>query len=299
MKVAFIGNEQEIDRVFSRERRSAIEARAEVFPGILSLDDPRIREVEAIFSTWGMPLLTSSQLDSMPLLKAVFYAAGAVGYFSKPLIERGIHVSSAWKANAVPVAEFTLSQILLSCKGYFANFREYRSHPDRGYSCGRGAGVYGETVALLGAGAIGTRLIELLKPFRLDVVVFDPFLTQERAEGIGVRKISIEIAFREAHVVSNHLLDVPETAGLIGEELLGSMRRGSTFINTGRGRTVRTGELVRVLTVGHPLWSLPNAFVSSHIAGSVGDEVLRLADYAVEEFDRFRNGKSLRYQVFA
>jgi phosphoglycerate dehydrogenase-like enzyme len=317
MKVAFMGNPHEISRVFARGRRATIEARADVFPGVLSPADEQIREVEAIFSTWGMPLLTESQLDRMPKLRAVFYAAGAVSDFAKPLVQRGIHVCSAWQANAIPVAEFTVSQILLSCKGYFTNVSEYSAHPERGHGCSRGAGVYGESVALLGAGAIGTKVIELLRPFRLDVMAFDPFLTQERAEGLGVRKVTLETAFDQAYVVSNHLLDVDETAGLIDLKLLGSMRPGAVFLNTGRGRTVVTDDLVQILSdrpditamldvtdpeplpPHHPLWSLKNVFISSHIAGSIGDEVLRLADFAIEEFDRFSHGKSLRYQVFA
>jgi phosphoglycerate dehydrogenase-like enzyme len=317
MKAAFIGNEKEISRVFARGRRSAIEKRAEVIPGVVGSNDPRLADVEVIFSTWGMPLLTKSELDAMPKLKAVFYAAGAVGHFSKPLVDRGIHVSSAWQANATPVSEFTVAQILLACKGYFRNLHEYASHPERGHSCGRGAGVFGETVALLGVGAIGSRVLELLRPFRLDVIVYDPFLTAERADGMGVRKVPLDTAFREAYVVSNHLLDVQETCGLITGELLGTMRPGATFINTGRGRTVVTDEMVQVLLERldltamldvtdpeplppeHMLWSLPNAFISSHIAGSIGDEVLRMADYAIEEFDRFRQGESLRYGVFA
>jgi len=312
MKAAFVGNADEIARVFARGRREAVEERADVLPGVVSPDDPRMAEVEAIFSTWGMPRLTPEQLQAMSSLRAVFYAAGAVEHFSRPLVERGILVSSAWQANAVPVAEFTVSQILLACKGYFANAREYRAS---GYRASRGPGAYGETIALLGAGAIGTQVIERLRAYRLEVAVFDPFLTLERAEELEVRKVSLETAFSEGYVVSNHLLDVPDTYGTVGKALLETMRPTATFINTGRGRTVVTDDLVAVLRTrpdltalldvtdpeplppGHPLWDLPNAFVSSHIAGSIGDEVLRLADCAIEEFDRYRRGEALRYQV--
>lgn len=316
MKVAFVGEEAQIGRVFGRGRREEVESRADVYPGVLSPDDPRLAEVEAIFSTWGMPFLTEAQLDGMPRLKAVFYAAGTIQFFGAPLLARDIIISSAWQANAVPVAEFTLSQILLSCKRYFANLRTYAAEPGRRH--GAGPGAYGEKVALLGAGAIGSRVIEFLRPFRLEVMVFDPFLTPERAESLGVRKVSLEEAFAEGYVVSNHLLDVPDTYGLIKEEHLRSMRRDATFINTGRGRTVDMDGLVNTLTErpdltalldvtepleplpgDHPLWSLPNAFLTTHIAGSTGDEVLRMADWSIEEFDRYRSGEPLLYRVYA
>jgi phosphoglycerate dehydrogenase-like enzyme len=171
-------------------------------------------------------------------------------------------------------------------------------------------------VALLGAGAVATKLIELIQHFKLEVIVFDPSLTKERAEGLGVKAVTLGTAFREGLVVSNHLIDNPATVGLIDAELLGSMRRGATFINTGRGRTVRTQDLVQVLSYRHdltalldvtdpeplpdnsPLRGLANVIVSTHIAGAIGDELLRLADCAIEEFDRLRQGKALRYQVF-
>jgi len=72
MKVAFMGDEREIERVFSQGRRSRIEERAEVLPGVLSANDDFASEVEAIFSTWGMPLLSEAQLDRMHRLRAVF-----------------------------------------------------------------------------------------------------------------------------------------------------------------------------------------------------------------------------------
>jgi phosphoglycerate dehydrogenase-like enzyme len=141
-------------------------------------------------------------------------------------------------------------------------------------------------------------------------------MSPERAEDIGVCKVSLEVAFRDAYVVSNHLRDTTDTRGLLTGELFASMRPGATFINTGRGRTVATDELVSVLRdrpdlialldvtepeplpPGHALWTLPNVYLSSHIAGSVGDEVLRLADCAIEEFGRFLKGEELLYRVF-
>jgi phosphoglycerate dehydrogenase-like enzyme len=316
MNVAFLGNPKEIDRVFAQGRRTLVESRAKVVPGVLSLGDPRLFDVQVIFSTWGMPVTHEADLDAMPNLKAVLYAAGTVSYFAKPFLDRGIQISSAWHANALPVAEFTLSQILLSCKGYFRNVREYAQDPKRGHTCSRGPGIYGQTVGLLGVGAVGAKVVELLRPFQLDVIVFDPYLTEERAIELGVRKVSLDQVFRESLIVSNHLLDVPETRRLIRLDHFESMPPGATFINTGRGGTIDTAgmltafrqrpDLTALLDVtdpeplppDDPLWALPNIVVSTHIAGAIGEEVLRLADLAIEEFDRFRSGQPLRYRVF-
>ena len=71
-------------------------------------------EAEVAFSTWGMPVLSEAELAQFfPKLKAVFYAASSVQAFARPLLARNIRLLSAWKANAVPVAEYTVAQIIL------------------------------------------------------------------------------------------------------------------------------------------------------------------------------------------
>ncbi len=79
--------------------------------------------VEYIFSTWGMPEFTESEIKTyLSSLKAVFYGAGTVKYFAKPFFECGAKVFSAWAANAVPVAEYTVAQIILANKGFYSEF---------------------------------------------------------------------------------------------------------------------------------------------------------------------------------
>jgi phosphoglycerate dehydrogenase-like enzyme len=261
-----------------------------------------------------MPLLTPGQLDAMPKLKAVFFAGGSVKSFARPLLERDIIVVSAWHANAIPVAEFTVAQILLGAKGYFRNTREYKTAAAR-ETAHRGRGSYGETVAILGAGAIGEKVIKLLQAFELQVIVFDPYLSDERAADLGVEKVSLEEAFDRAYVVSNHVADCSETARMLDGALFSRLRRDATFINTGRGQTVCEEEMIAVLRarpditalldITHPeppddgsaLFALPNVQLSTHIAGSLGDELIRLGAYCMEEFVAWQNGQPLRYAI--
>jgi phosphoglycerate dehydrogenase-like enzyme len=275
---------------------------------------PQLRKLEVIFSTWSMLDLTPQQLEYLPNLRAVFYAAGSVKGFAPQMLERGITVVSGAPANAVPVAEFTLAQILLANKGYFRNVGDYL-HSSEYSSAFRGRGNYGATVSVLGAGEIGRKLIELLRPFHLRVLVFDPFLSHESAEDMGVEKVELDEAFAQGDVVTNHLADVTETIGMLDGNLFASMKENATFINTGRGRTVNGEEMTEVLRarpditalldvtdpeplpLDHPLRALRNVHISGHIAGSIGDERQRVADLVIEEFDRWRNGENVRYAV--
>ncbi len=320
-KTAFLCNSPEnIHRVYADGRKEKVEEISDLYRTIITAENLQehvkaMKGVEAVFSTWGMFRPTEEQLALFPSLKAVFYAAGTVRGFAEPFLNRGISVMSSWGANGVPVAELALAQILLSNKGYFRNTRACISRETRGQAH-KGPGNFGETVAILGVGMIGRKLIELLKPFNLKVIVWDPFLSDEEAVELGVEKVTtLAKVFQRALVVSNHLANVPETQGLLTAELFASMRENATFINTARGVIVVEENLISVFSEredltalldvtypeppveNSPLYTMPNIHLTTHIAGSLGDEVVRLADYAIEEFQAWENGQPLRYAV--
>lgn len=322
VQVALCGNKEwEIQRVFGQGRRELLETMADLHGTTISTVNfevlaASLAKVEALFSTWGMDADLALMVRELPELKIVFHAAGTVQGFARPLMERGIVVVSAWAANAAPVAQFTVSQILLSLKGYFRNVRESHRPGNRGLAVPMDApGAFGETVALLGCGMVGKAVAGLLRPFDLEVLVYDPFLPEAEARALGVRKVGLAEAFSNAYVVSNHLADLPPTRGLLRRSHFASMRQGAAFINTGRGATVVEQDLADVLAsrddltalldVTHPeppaadspWYALDNVLLSSHIAGSGGKEVVRMADLCLEEFEAWKAGRPLRYQV--
>lgn len=320
MKMALFGNNAAtISRVYGEGRKEHIARISDLYPVVISADNfsahaKTLADVEAIFSTWGMLSLNKEQLAMLPKLKAVFYAAGTVKNFAEPFLEQGIFVVSGWGANAVPVAEFTVAQILLANKGYFRNIRDC-STPEKRRGAFTGTGNYNTTVALLGVGMIGRKVIELLKPFCLQVLVYDPFLSQEDSIRLGVEKVSLADAFRRGMVLSNHMANVPETRGILRAEHFAAMSTNAVFINTGRGATVSEDGLLSVLSQRPDLYALldvtdpeppcaessfyklPNVILSSHIAGSVNEEVLRMSDFIIQEFLAWKDKKPLRYAV--
>ncbi len=319
-KAAFFSEDSDrLDRVFANGRRRRIESMVDLYSATISSSTfsdhvEQLQGLQVIFSTWGMVPLGPDELSRLPALEAVFYAAGSVRGFARPILERDILLVSSWAANAVPVAEFTLSQILLSCKGYFRCAD--RCESPRGWKDAPIVpGAFGETVGLIGLGMVGRRVAQLLKPFDLHALACDPYLNEADAEESDLRQVSLEELFAQAFVVSNHLPDLPATRGLLDGALLASMRQGATFINTGRGAQVVEAELAEVMqrrpdltalldvtypeppVEGSPLFSLPNVYLSPHIAGSKGDEIKRQADYVIAEFERWEAGEPLRYQV--
>lgn len=269
---------------------------------------------EVILSTWGMPRLTDEELDAMPHLKLVLYAAGDVRGFAEPIVARGIPLVSAWRANAIPVAQFALAQILLASKGWWGNVTRYKADRHR-RAVPVGPGCHDLTVALIGGGAVSRLLISLLQSFGIRILLVDPYLSDSECQALGAEKVSLEEAFSQAFIVSNHVPDNEETRGMIGAEHLRLMPQGGAFINTGRGRTLRSEEFIQVfqerpdltalLDVTHPeplpadsaLWEMPNVHISSHIAGAIGAETRRMADLCLDELERWLKGEPLQHLV--
>ena len=267
-------------------------------------------DAEAIFSSWGMPPLSEDEIARhLPRLRALFYAAGSVQAFARPFLARGIRVCSAWRENAVPVAEFAVSQILLANKGFFQACRRNRSeaaHREAHRFFSAFPGNFDCRVGLLGCGSIGRLVAEELRRHRLEVLVFDPFLTDEAASSLGVQKASLEEIFATCQTVSNHLANNERTKGMLDWSLFSKMPRNATFINTGRGAQVVEADLARALAeepgrtavldvtwpepppAGHPFYDLPNVFLTPHMAGSSGLEVRRMGEAMLEECRAWR-----------
>ncbi len=324
MKAIFLcDNTKNVSSVYGEATLKELQKIADIDNAVYTKSDvlnspERFAGVEIIFSTWGMPSFSKDEIKScFPSLRCVFYGAGTVQGFAREFLGSGIKVFSAWAANAVPVAEMTVSQIILSNKGYFISNRLYHS---KGRKCAAEAfkkcrGNYGETVGIIGAGMIGSLVIRMLKTYNLNVLVFDPFLSDEKANDLGVRKCELSELFEKSFVVSNHLANNEKTKGMLNYDLFCRMRENAVFINTGRGAQVVEDDLIRVLrerpditalldvtmpeppVEGHPFYTLPNCLLTPHIAGSSGDEVRRMGEYMLSEYKSYINGEACKYEV--
>ena len=278
-------------------------------PGIL-------RQADIIFSGWGVPVLTGELLDYADNLQAVFHSAGSVKPFvSKEFWEKDIRISSAAMANAVPVAEYALGQILTNFKrcSYYSNkIRMQRTFVP---SVCDVPGGYNSTVGLVSLGTIARILCGHLSAFDLDVIAYDPYITADSLRNLDVTMVTLDDIFTRADIVSLHAPLTDETAGMITGEHIMRMKNGATFINTARGGLVREDELIdvlrkrpditAVLDVTEPepplsdslLYDLPNVVLTPHIAGAMGAERRRLGRFVVEELRRYLSGKPLRGEV--
>lgn len=172
----------------------------------------------------------------------------------------------------------------------------------------------GETVLILGYGAIGKRLTELLQPFDVNVIAY-----RRQARGNeGVRVVTGEQlagALAEADHVVNILPDSAETRHFFDAARLGAVKPGAIFYNIGRGTTVNQDDLLDALRSGrlkavwldvtepeplpdeHPLRAEPNCFITPHVAGGHVDETKSLVRHFLGNFERFIRDEPLLDRV--
>ena len=325
MKSIYLANNQsQIDYVYSEEIKDRLAVSAGLdksfrFGKSDVLGSPeKFSDTEYIFSTWSMPAFTEEEIDRcFPSLKAIFYSAGSVQTFARPFMAKGVKIFSAWAANGVPVAEYTVAQIILACKGFFractlASQNKRKEAQKHSLSC---PGNYGCKIGLIGVGMIGSMVAERLKDYNHKVLVFDPFCSAEKAERLGIELCSLERIFSECQVVSNHLANNPQTVGMLNYKLFELLKPNAAFINTGRGAQVVEADLARAMAEkpdaiaildvtypepisdDNPLLNLDNVYLTPHIAGSQADEVHRMAEYMEEEYAAFTSGKATKYLV--
>lgn len=311
---------QAFELIYGHEYKTEISHRLDLLSEPLSKEQALERpdllsQAEVIFSGWGAPKLDAAFLDAAPNLKAVFYGAGSIRYFTtEEFWERRIVISSAYAMNAVPVAEYTLATILLSLKNFWKQAFETKQlgrFPDRA-CC---AGAFGSKVGLISLGMIGRLVRERLRSFDLEVLAYDPFVTPEQATVLGIEMVSLETVFRRCDVVSLHTPWLKETEGMIRGRHFELMKKHATFLNTARGAVVNEPEMIEVLkrraditalldvtypeppAADSPLWSMPNVILTPHIAGSQDRECRRMGRLMLDEFDRWNRGDSLKWAI--
>ncbi|RJL32912.1 hydroxyacid dehydrogenase [Bailinhaonella thermotolerans] len=309
--------------VFTPRTLARLHELADVRPGVLGAftgpdADAALASAEVLLTGWGCPRIDGTVLDRAPGLRAILHTAGTVKTFlDREVLARGVRISTAAAANAIPVAEYTLAAIVFGAKRAFALAHGYaRTGRKRDLSGVAWLGTHGLTVGVVGASRIGRLVIDRLRTLDADVLVHDPYLDPGEARRLRAEPVGLDELCRRSHVVTLHAPDVPSTRRLIDRRRLGLMRDGTLIVNTARGSLIEEAALLDELASGRldavldvtdpeplpprsPLFELPNVLVTPHIAGALGNEQARLGALAVAELARYAAGEPLAYEVLA
>ncbi|MGZ0708994.1 hydroxyacid dehydrogenase [Coraliomargarita sp. W4R53] len=268
-------------------------------------------DVEIIFSGWGAPVMDEVLLTALPALKAFFYGAGSVRKIMTDAFgSRGIILTSAYQANAVPVADFTMASVIFALKRAWTRCLRLKEGEAPRFSKEVPGVYHGSKVGIISLGAIGQLVCERLTNLDLDVFAYDPYADESLFEELKVTRVDrLEDLFPMCDVVTLHAPWLPQTENMVTGPMLKSLPDRGTFINTSRGAIVDEPAMLEVLQQRpdlfavldllqdeetfhtNPLTTLPNVFITPHVAGSEGHECHRMGALAVEECRRYLNGE--------
>ncbi len=174
-----------------------------------------------------------------------------------------------------------------------------------------GTALRGKTLGLLGLGRIGKLMVPVAKAFGMEVTAWSPNLTEERAQEAGVALRDKETLFREADVVSVHLVLGDRSRGLVGADELSLMKPGAILVNTSRGPIVREDALLDALRAGriragldvfdreplpadHPLRTAPNVVLTPHVGYVTDGGYREFHEGMVEDIKAWLAGAPIR-----
>ncbi|MEN8114781.1 MAG: phosphoglycerate dehydrogenase [Actinomycetota bacterium] len=202
--------------------------------------------------------------------------------------ERGVVVMNTPGANTVATAEHTMALLLALCRNVPQAVESLKAGKwERGRF--KGIEMRSKTIGIVGLGRVGRRIARRCRAFGMDVIAYDPYMSDERVESMKIEGVSLDELFERSDFITLHAALTPDTKGLIGNEALAKVKPGVRIINAARGGLIDEEALAEALqdgTVGgaaldvltqeppdpdNPLLRMDNVIVTPHLAASTSE----------------------------
>jgi phosphoglycerate dehydrogenase-like enzyme len=283
--------------------------------------------LDALIVCHGSPRVDGQIFDASTKLRLVGELEGdrfAQRIDVEAAIKRGVRAVDTTHGSSYPVSEWALGLMLVGLRNAGAHFRriiagdiwgsaEY-SHAQSDVA--QNEELTGKTVGLIGAGYIGRKLIELLKPFGVTILAHDPYISSELASSLGFTLTSLDKVMSVPDVVVCLVPLTPSTKGMLGQREISLIKPGAVFVNVSRGAVVDTEALIERLEVGDitacldvfdpepmpadsRIRELRNVFLTPHIAGTTQRSRTRFFEEMVSELERHFNGHETQHNLTA
>ncbi|MEQ8444728.1 MAG: D-2-hydroxyacid dehydrogenase family protein [Pelagibacterium sp.] len=254
--------------------------------------------------------LPASLIERLPKLRLVNVTGARVRVIDfDAAVARGItvcHTYAGDSKNATP--EMAWGLILASARHLAEEHQRVRTG---GWQTTIGTKLGGKTLGIVGLGKLGSRMASIAKAFEMEVIAWSQNLTDERAAECGVRRVDKETLFREADLVSLHLILSDRSRHVVGRSEIGLMKRGAILVNTSRGPLIDEAALIEALNGGriragldvydveplpanHPLRSAPNVTLSPHLGYVTEEAYAFFYRDIVENIIAWREGAPVR-----
>ena len=247
----------------------------------------RLRNMDALILR-SATKVTADILAAAPRLKVVGRAGVGVDNVDlEAATARGVVVMNTPGGNTISAAEHTLSLLLSLAKHVpqaTASMKAGKWEKGKFLS----VELSGKVLGIIGLGRIGSEVARRAKSFNLKVMAYDPFISDETAQDLGVELVELRELYRQADFITVHTPLTPETTNLISAATIAQMKDGVRIVNCARGGIVNEADLYQALASGKvagagldvfarepitesPLFTLPN-FISTPHLGAASEE---------------------------
>jgi len=263
----------------------------------------RIRAADIVIVGWTN--LTKNIIDSAKKLKMVSIWATTCHYTNlEAAKERGIVVTHVPGYATEAVAEHAFALLLAAIRRLPSADKHVR-RGDFDWRPFGGVELHGKTLGIIGTGAIGCRVAEIAKAFKMQILGYDKYPNLKRAEEIGMKYVDLYTLLKESDFVTLHVSLTSETERLIGKKEIEAMKKGAVIINTSQGKVINEKALVDALKSGklsfacldvfeeeppakdNPLFKLDNVILSPHIGFHTVEAAKRCTDICIDNVVKF------------
>ncbi|HAN20674.1 MAG: hypothetical protein A2Y15_07880 [Clostridiales bacterium GWF2_36_10] len=318
-KIALILNNGCRNMVINEKSIKRLEKIGEVVINNGGTDKESVKKVIAgatiAVTSWGNEAIDEDILEVCPDLKLVIHAAGSVKpIVSDALWEKGIRVCSAANVLSTGVSETALGFTIAASKNFFTLNENIHNG---GWAEGKEniRELYDLTIGVVSGGWAGRHYIELMHAFNVDIILYDPFVSEEKAVEMGARKVTFEELLKTSDIISIHAPSIPETYHMFNKETLAMMKKDAVLINTARGSLIDEQALYEHMKAGnlkyacldvtdpeppavdHPLRSIRNCIMTPHLAGQANNGLKKIGQHVCEEIERVLAGQKTMCEV--
>nr|MEE4267014.1 hydroxyacid dehydrogenase [Candidatus Krumholzibacteria bacterium] len=245
-------------------------------------------------------------IENAPNLKLILRGGVGTDNIDKVCCaEKGIVVHNTPNAPSIAVAELAFA-MMLAIPNHIVKANESMRMGQWLKKELKRTELHGKTLGLVGIGHIAQAVAERAKAFGMHVIAYDKYVDSSR---LAVMKNSLEEMVAEADYISLHVPLTDETMHMINKDLIAKMKDGVIIINTGRGRTINSEDVIEALNSGkiaayatdvwpkdpppadYPLLKAPNVFMSPHLGASSNENLLRIGDEICDRIRDFIGGK--------
>jgi len=266
----------------------------------------RIDSAEIVVVGWSH--LTRDVIASAKGLRMISIWATTCHYADHEAAkERGIVVTHVPGYATEAVAEYAFALLLAAVRKLPVADKHVRNG-DFDWRPFSGAELEGKTLGIIGTGAIGLRVGEIARAFKMRLLGYDKYPNAKRAAEIGLTYVDLPTLLKESDIISVHLTLTSETQGMLGKEQIEAMKKGVVIVNTSQGKVFDEAALAAALESGkiaaagldvfaeeppakdNPLFKLDNAVFSPHVGFNTVEAAKRCTDICIDNVAKFLDG---------